>query len=152
MKAIFSNPGKLLDRKRHYVMGTASSAFQNDTLGFNTSMAIKLSCYIFGNLDRQAIAGMERSLNISAPYRRNVRRLVAQMSENSLSLNEILKPLKNRKDHHVAYLIFDSICAMTANSQRFDMSFMKKVISVGKAMGLAKNEIYRLVEKNGLAA
>lgn len=152
MKASFSRPGKFFDSKRNHSMGAASSTFKDTELDFNVTIAIKLSCYIFGRLDRQAIAGLERSQNISAPHRQCVRRLVAQTSEQNPSLKDILKPLLVQKNHNLAYSVFNNVCVMTANSQRYDMSFLKKVIFVGKAMGLSEDEILRQIEKTGLAA
>lgn len=150
MKAIFSQPGKFLDGNRKNAMGAASLAFEDHQLDFQSVTALQITCYVFGTLDRQAISAMERSLNITAPHRRKVRRLVADMSEKKPSLREILKPMK-RRDHNMAYSIFDKVCRMTSHSQRYDLSFLQKIITVGKAMGLSQGEIYRLIEKNGLA-
>jgi len=135
--------------KRH-VMGAASMAFEDNELDFCTDATIKLVYYIFHTLDRNMIAALEKTLGISAPHRRNVRRMIAKVSEQKTVLSEILKPV-TRRSHSDRYQIFHMVCRTVAVSQKYDVDFIRRIVRVGKAMELSEGEVLRCIENNKLA-
>ena len=131
-------------------MGAAGGAFSKARLSEELKTSIRLAFHLFGTLDRQIISAMEVSLNLNASHREGVRRIVGEISNRKESLPEIIKPYRNAT-HHMRYRIFGDFCKIAAGHQRYDMGFIQKIISIGKAMDLSEDELYRWIKQAKLA-
>ncbi len=150
MKMVFRKINREDAGAKRFVMGAATAAFDDNKLDLHTQTTIKLIYFIFHTLDRNMITALEKTLGVSAPHRRNVRRLVAKVSEQRSVLGDILKPVV-RKSHSERYRIFQSVCKTVSVSQKYDMDFIRRIVRVGKELGLSEDEIYRTVENHKLA-
>ncbi len=138
------------ESKKNFVMGAASSGFKNAKLDQISILTVKLTFYLFEKLDRQMIAALEKFLDVRSEQRRNVTRLIGELSGKRSNLSEIIKPLM-KSPHNDQYLVFRKVCEVASKCQRYDVGTMHRLIAIGKAMKLSENEIYQSIEKTGLA-
>lgn len=151
MKAIFAKINFKDESGKKNVMGTSSAGFQDNQLDVLAKTVVKLTYYLFNNLDRQMIAALEKSMNMSGPHKRNIRRLIAELADQHIVLVDILKPTR-RMSHNDRYMIFGKLCDIAERSERYDVGLLRRLISIGKKMDISDEEIERWVEKKGLAA
>ena len=135
---------------KKFSLGAATRGVEALTTDQKTELMVSLAFHIFNRLDRQLVNSVERTLNLSAPHRVQIRRLVARLAEQKPSLSQILKPLR-KHDHSTAYALFVSVCKMIAIDQRYDKRFLESIVVTGREMGLTQAEIYQVIEKYGLA-
>lgn len=138
------------DRKRH-ALGAASSGFEAEGLDIHIQTTIKLIYYVFHTLDRNMIIALEKSLRLSAPHRRNVRKLIAKISEQPAVLSDYVKPFV-RKSHCDRYSVFQSVCEIMAFSELQDEDYVRRIERIGRALGLEADEINRSIQSYDLAA
>lgn len=150
MKAIFKRSAKIDESAKCLSMGTASAAFQNRDLDEETVTIVKLVHYLFFNLDRQMIAVLERRLGSGEPQKRSIRRLIGRIAERVPSLSECLRSI-DPKPHHTKYRIFSRVCEISAECDRYEEGFIRRLVSLGKTMGVSENEILGCIERAGLA-
>jgi len=122
------------ESKKNFVMGAASSGFKNAKLDQISILTVKLTLYLFEKLDRQMIAALEKFLDVRSEQRRNVTRLIGELSGKRSNLS-----------------VFRKVCEVASKCQRYDVGTMHRLIAIGKAMKLSQNEIYQSIEKTGLA-
>lgn len=150
MKALFRKPGKVDNKAKRFAMGAASAAFKDQNLSIEMKTSIRLAYYLFGKLDRQIIAAMEINLNLNADHRRNIQRFIGEISNHSPNLQEITKPHIG-SHHHRRYKIFGDLCKIASSHQRYEMAFIRRVISIGQALDISEDEIFRMIKQVGLA-
>ncbi len=150
MRAIFKNSGKTDESAKFMSMGTASAAFKNSDLDEEAVTIVYLIQHLFHSLDRQMIAALERGLGSGEPQKRSVRQLIGRISEHRPSLGESLK-LIDPKPHHIKYRVYSRVCEISADCDRFEESFIRSLISLGKTMDIAEHEVLRCIERAGLA-
>ncbi len=150
MKMIFRKINREDEGAKRFALGAATAVLEDSDLDLHTQTTVKLIYFIFHTLDRNMITALEKSLGVSAPHRRNVRRMIAKVSEQRAVLGEIIKPLM-RKPHSERYRVFQSVCKTVAISQKFDMDFIRRIVRVGKELGLSEDEIYRTIKSYKLA-
>lgn len=151
MKAIFAKINFKDESGKKQVLGTSSAGFQDCQLDVPTKTVVKLTYYLFNNLDRQLITALEKSINVSGPHRRNIRRLIAELADQHVVLVDILKPAR-RMSHNDRYMIFGKLCDIAGRSDKYDVGFLRRLTAIGEKMDISTEEIDRWVEKKGLAA
>lgn len=150
MKAFFKKSGTTDHGAKRHVMGAASGAFADNKINAELKTSVHLAFFLFGKLDRKVISAMEVSLNLRSAHRENIRRFIGQISNQTASLPEIVKPHRNAS-HNTRYKIFGDVCKIAAGNPRFDMGFIKRLITIGKALGLSEDEVYRWIKQTRLA-
>lgn len=150
MKVIFSKKNFKDERGKAHAMGTSSAAFETAELSHSDETIIKLTYYLFHNLDRQMITALEKSLSQNRIHRKNIRSLIGQVAEQRMVLSDILKPVM-RRSHRDRYAVFERLCDIASRCQKYEMGFLRRLLSIGKKLELADDEIYRCVETKGLA-
>lgn len=150
MRAVFKNSGHKDESAKCMSMGTASIAFKNSELDEDIVLIVHLIHYLFFNLDRKVIACLERGLGTGEPQKRSLRRLIGRISEYNPKLSETLKAI-DPKPHHIKYRIFSRVCELSSKCDRFEESFIRRLISLGRAMDVSQEEVLRCFEKAGLA-
>ncbi len=132
-------------------MGTSSGAFNDKTLDQKSLIIIKLANHAFGSLDRVLITAIERDLQLRPEQRRNIHGEIAKLAGTSENIKTIVRPIVHKRDHNSAHALFCKLCEIASHSQRYDMSVLKKLVAIGKALRLSRDEIYRLIAKHQLA-
>lgn len=150
MRAIFKNAGKTDESAKSMSMGAASIAFKNSELGDETITVVMLVHYLFYNLDRKMIAALERGLGSGEPQKRSIRRLIGRIAEQRPSLSECLRGI-DPKPHHIKYRVFSRVCEVSAKCDRYEESFIRRLVSLGKTMDVSEDEVLRCIERVGLA-
>ena len=150
MRALFKNSVEADETAKSMSMGTASAAFKNSDIDDETVTIVKLIHYLFYNLDRQMIATLERGLGVGEPQKRSIRRLIGRIAEHKPSLSDCLKDI-DPKSHHNRYRIFSRVCEISAKCERFEASFIRRLVSLGKTMDVSEDEVLRCIQRVGLA-
>jgi len=130
-------------------MGAASAAFDQNELDLERSASIKLVHYLFHKLDGKLVLALEKNLGMSAPEKRNIRRLVGRVAEHNPSLEEILQPIR-RANHNTKYRIFRNVCQISAGCDTEDMGFMRRLTAIGRTLDVSEDEMNRWIDKTGL--
>lgn len=150
MKAKFKSNRATDDCAKKFAMGAASSAFENSNLDLERASSVKLVHYLFHRLDGRLIVALEKNLGMSAPEKRNIRRLVGKVAEHNPTLEEILKPIR-RTNHNTRYRIFGHICQISAGYQPQDAGFLRRLKTIGISLNVSEEEMTRLIDKTGLS-
>ncbi len=153
MKAIFSKISAPESVRRNKALGASTGNFDPVSLDAKTVIIIKLTCYVFGSLDRQSISAMENRLGLRSDHRKQVSRQVAAYVNRPQGLSAIYKEMRTHRlsDHSSAYSIFERVCMIASYSARFDKSILRNLVGAGKQFGLTQDEIYRVIAKTKLA-
>ncbi len=150
MKVFFKRSGPADHGMKKNVMGTASAAFADADLKEELKTSIHLAYFLFGRLDRKVISAMEITFNMNAAHRQNVRRFIGQVDNLKSPLKDIVRPFRNAS-HNTRYRIFGDFCEIISSNPDSDAAFIRRIASIGRALNLSEDEIFRCIKQTRIA-